>query len=346
MPAIVSSAKNLESAIVRDVAALEHRVHNAISQMDSVIVDHCCAKLSHMVCPAFIRKFRARKQQRDSVQANLSFSKGKDNVFSQRFDMIFGAFILANSLLMLVQLEYQGYQSEVSLGEREADGWSNADTYFTIAEHIFNAIFILELIMRFAMDGAAIFCDGSIILDMFLVCVSSAQIYIMDPMDVEGIPGVNLSLFRMLRFFKFIKIFRLVRVLKLFTHLRVLVKTIVSSFGALVWSMILLLVIMILSGMFLCGLLEGFITNPENDLTQRKWVFKYYGTAGRAIYTLFEVTLAGCWPNYIRPLIDHVSAWYILFAVLYISMVVFAIIRIITAIFLKETLLIAGADPK
>jgi hypothetical protein len=132
--------------------------------------------------------------------------------------------------------------------------------------------------------------------------------------------------------------------MKLFSHLRVLVTTIVSSIGALLWSMILLMVIMIISGMFLSGLLEEFIQNPANDMEHRVWVFHYYGTALRAIYTLFEITLAGCWPAYLRPLIEHVSEWYVLFVGFYISFVVFAITRIITAIFLKETLAVAAND--
>merc|ERR1712060_521793 len=54
--------------------------------------------------------------------------------------------------------------------------------------------------------------------------------------------------------------------------------------------------------------------------------------------------MAGCWPNYFRPLIHEVSGWFWVFAVAYVSLVVFAIIRIISAIFLKETLIIASHD--
>merc|ERR1719498_2336728 len=99
--------------------------------------------------------------------------------------------------------------------------------------------------------------------------------------------------------------------------------------------MILLFLIMILAGVFLCEFLQGFIRDEEQSLQWRLWVFKYYGTSLRAIYTLFEVTLAGCWPNYFRPLIEKVNGLWVLFSLLYISMVVFAVIRIITAIFLK-----------
>jgi len=94
----------------------------------------------------------------------------------------------------------------------------------------------------------------------------------------------------------------------------------------------------------LAELLKDDIRDPGLDLELRVWIFRHYGTAGRAVYTLFEVTLAGCWPNYFRPLIERVNAWYVVFSVVYITLVVFAIIRIISPIFLKETLHIASND--
>merc|ERR1712226_934086 len=108
--------------------------------------------------------------------------------------------------------------------------------------------------------------------------------------------------------------------------------------------MILLIMIMIMSGLLLCELLTEFIQDSSNNMTTRKWVYQHYGTSTRAFYTLFEVTLSGCWPTYFRPLIEDVSGWYLSFVFTYISFVVFAIMRIITAMFLKETLVVASDD--
>jgi len=84
--------------------------------------------------------------------------------------------------------------------------------------------------------------------------------------------------------------------------------------------------------------------NESIDRGLRIWLYRHYGDGLLGTYTLFEVTLAGCWPNYLRPLIQHVSGYYAFFTFVYISMVVFAVIRIITAIFLKETLQVASND--
>merc|ERR1719199_36176 len=99
-----------------------------------------------------------------------------------------------------------------------------------------------------------------------------------------------------------------------------------------------------MGGLFLCSILKSTIQDAAVDHSLRMWLYRYYGSSLRAIYTLFEVTLAGCWPNYFRRLIEDVNGWYAVFAVVYITIVVFAIIRIITALFLKKTLTVAGHD--
>merc|ERR1719199_1117268 len=99
-----------------------------------------------------------------------------------------------------------------------------------------------------------------------------------------------------------------------------------------------------MGGLFLCSILKSTIQDAAVDHSLRLWCFRYYGSSLRAIYTLFEVTLAGCWPNYFRPLIEKVNGWYAVFAVVYITIVVFAVIRIITALFLKKTLSVANND--
>ena len=76
----------------------------------------------------------------------------------------------------------------------------------------------------------------------------------------------------------------------------------------------------------------------------RLWAWTHYGTFYRAMYTMYEVTLAGCWPSYVRPLLENVSHWYAAFFVIYVAVVVFAVIRVITAIFLKDSMDAVSSD--
>ena len=49
------------------------------------------------------------------------------------------------------------------------------------------------------------------------------------------------------------------------------------------------------------------------------------------MYSLFELTFSGSWPSQTRPLIEKVHAGLVFFFLVYITIVAFGIIRVITA---------------
>jgi len=51
---------------------------------------------------------------------------------------------------------------------------------------------------------------------------------------------------------------------------------------------------------------------------------------------MFEITHSGSWPAVVRPIVERVNAWYAVLFLTYITLVVFAVIRIVTALFLKD----------
>jgi len=95
---------------------------------------------------------------------------------------------------------------------------------------------------------------------------------------------------------------------------------------------------------FLCQSLHEFVVDEVNDLQTRIWVNRFYGDGFKSLQTVFEMTFSGCWPNYARPVIEDVSSYYTPFFVVYITFVIFAMIRVISALFLKETLNQAARD--
>jgi len=54
--------------------------------------------------------------------------------------------------------------------------------------------------------------------------------------------------------------------------------------------------------------------------------------------------MSGCWPNYVRKLVEEVHAIYAVFFFFYVSFVIFAVTRIISALFLRDTLQVAQND--
>merc|ERR1712004_328650 len=54
--------------------------------------------------------------------------------------------------------------------------------------------------------------------------------------------------------------------------------------------------------------------------------------------------MGGCWPNYTSRLVKEVNPAYAFFFAVYVCFVIFGLVRIISALFLKETLQQAARD--
>jgi len=261
------------------------------------------------------------------------------------FNLTIGMLILMNSLTIFMQMQGEGCKAAIRLGTSSTCNIDGSETIFVVLEHIFNWIFTMELIFRVAVGRCAFFKGWSNLLDVLIVSVALVRSYVLPfmPTSPDGSKD-NMAFVRLIRIAMMVRTLRVVRIMELFRQLRVLMRTIASSFLSLMWSMTILGILMLVGALFLCQALHEFIIEDSNDYETRVWVNDNYGTASKSLYTMFEFTFSGCWPNYARPVIDKVSPYYAIFFVIYVAAVVFAITRIITALFLKETLQVAAND--
>jgi len=164
-------------------------------------------------------------------------------------------------------------------------------------------------------------------------------------MDFLGFLSVGMDPL-ILRLVRLVKLLRLLKVLSAFQvmeTLYLLVRSIQSSLGALLWSFVLIWFIQIAVGMALCQILTDFINDETKPIDKRKEVFEYFGTMMHGTLTMFEITL-GNWQVSCRVLYENVSVWYGMFYILYRCCFMFAIIKVITAVFIAETNRCAAYD--
>ncbi|CAK9084754.1 Ankyrin repeat domain-containing protein 17 [Durusdinium trenchii] len=147
-----------------------------------------------------------------------------------------------------------------------------------------------------------------------------------------------------MRVLKSLRAIRMARSLRFLRGLRLLVKACQCFLPSLCWSMVLLGLMMTIGALLLGNLLSTFVLDPTLNEADRRWLWERYGTAYRASYTLFEITFAGSWPTLTRPVMSKASDAFVIFFVFYITVVVFAVIRVIGAVFLKDTLDAAQND--
>mmetsp|Transcript_23510 Transcript_23510/g.59361 ORF Transcript_23510/g.59361 Transcript_23510/m.59361 type:complete len:570 (-) Transcript_23510:202-1911(-) len=260
---------------------------------------------------------------------------------------LISSFILLNGLIVIVQAQYEGHMIGLHLEEVEDKFWPDLHLTFQVLEHVFNAIFILEIIIRLTMLRTKYFYDHGIAhyncLDFLVVLLTSWNLYIADHFLDADI--MNFSIVRIVRLFRLLRSLRFLDGVKILMPLRMLLNCIMASFSPLFWSIVLLVIVMLVASLILTQSLQGAMLDDEQVREEtRKWAYRHYGTPVRAYYTVFEFTFSGGWPHYARKLVDEVSNLYALFFMTYIIAVVFTLFRIITAIFLKDTMALAAKD--
>jgi len=254
------------------------------------------------------------------------------------FDSFIGCFIVLNTVVMFVQLEAEAPSQDGGRFMRPSSHMA-----FGVLAHIFNAIFFVEIVIRLYVKRCRFFRKAFNWIEMLIVALTLIDAYVL-PM-VQGDGGQNISFMYVVRFIRVVRALRVIRTLSLFRSLRVLVNTIALSLQSLFWSMLILFLFMLIFSLFMCQILSAFILDESNaDHEMKQWAFRYYGSSFRALWTVFEVTFSGGWPNYARPLVENVDAYYAVFFAAYIMGVVVATVRIVFALFLKDTLQSASSD--
>ncbi|CAJ1396048.1 unnamed protein product [Effrenium voratum] len=262
-------------------------------------------------------------------------------------DVYMGIVVCIHLAFMIAMAQLTGDTLDNDLGiTSEAPTWS--PEIFDIVEVVFFCIYVVDVLVRVVIlrtEWAYDHFEGLMFMNLFdaiLVLVSAAELFIL-PVLSDGREGTS----RSIRVIKLIRITRTLRVVKtvgIFRQLRVLVRSCVASVGALGWSMVLLLLLKLGFALAICQALQGYIADQSADLETRLEMNRFYGSFVKALYTMFEVTHSGSWPLRVRPVVEKVSPWYALLFLSYITLVVFAVIRIVTALFLKETLASAAND--
>jgi len=261
-----------------------------------------------------------------------------------RLDYVAAALVLANSVVMLLELELEGQDIGKTLGQ--SDGFSSDAILdvLHILDTIFAFAFLGEWLLRLALVKCEFWKEMANWFDTALVFAGLADVVLAWAIADGDATSRSLTMLRMMRVLKSMRAIRMVRSFRFFRGLRVLVKACQCFLPSLCWSMVLLGLLMSMGSLFLGNLLQDPIADEAMTLEDRQWLWSRYGTAYRSTYTLFEITFAGNWPISARPVLEKVSHAFVAFFVIYITVVVFAMLRVISAVFLKDTLDAAQND--
>jgi len=149
------------------------------------------------------------------------------------------------------------------------------------------------------------------------------------------------SSLRILRLLKNVRIIRMVRLMRIFQELRLMLTSIFGAIKSLCWACLLLFLIMWVFGVFFVeGACDYLQDHPEARVEMDMW----YGSLGSALFTLYLSICGGMdWGEPADGL--HQAGIHFLFAwITYIAFTQFAVLNIVTGIFLEHATTTAARD--
>lgn len=186
--------------------------------------------------------------------------------------------VILYTFILLLQTQWRGLEAAQRLegvkpGDPGYEDWPGAEVAFLIVDHIFNAIFVVELAWRLYMHRMQFLCDVFGVFDVLVVIATSIDVYVLQPFDAAV--GQNFAVGRLIRIFRLMRIFRVLRVMRFaknMQQLRILGEVLSKCFSPLLWALLVLGIIMVGTGVLMSQLLVEFIVDDSQLLDERQWV--------------------------------------------------------------------------
>eukprot|EP00927_Polykrikos_kofoidii_P011765 TRINITY_DN15024_c0_g3_i2.p1 TRINITY_DN15024_c0_g3~~TRINITY_DN15024_c0_g3_i2.p1 ORF type:complete len:704 (+),score=158.06 TRINITY_DN15024_c0_g3_i2:75-2114(+) len=215
---------------------------------------------------------------------------------------------------------------------------------YEIVDGAFCVVFVLEIVFRVLASGglAAYFCSKTEwawnMFDFVVVSISVVD-YGFSFDQLANLSGARLL--RLLRIVRFIRFVRVVRVFRLIEELRTVVSSAISSLKALVWTLMLMFLMIYVVALCMTQVfLESRPTASDDSYIELWW-----GSLFRTLLTLFQCITSGTtWDQLLRPLIEDLGPLAGFGFILYIAFCVFALLNVITGVFVEKALVNAEHD--
>lgn len=192
----------------------------------------------------------------------------------KRLDTFMGAVVFTNITVMVVMTQWAGRNSDVELG-LESEVWPFfSQEFFDSLEYVFYTLYLLDVILRvwaLRREWCYDSVEGVQYMNMFdftLVLISTGELILL-PAIVSGGTDIQANAVRLLKLVRIVRTLRIIKAVSVFRQLRVLVATCIASIGALIWSMILLVVLKVAVSLMAGQALQTFIQDESEDLDAR-----------------------------------------------------------------------------
>eukprot|EP00747_Dinoflagellata_sp_TGD_P213732 gnl/TRDRNA2_/TRDRNA2_86653_c0_seq2.p1 gnl/TRDRNA2_/TRDRNA2_86653_c0~~gnl/TRDRNA2_/TRDRNA2_86653_c0_seq2.p1 ORF type:complete len:408 (-),score=50.59 gnl/TRDRNA2_/TRDRNA2_86653_c0_seq2:68-1168(-) len=227
-----------------------------------------------------------------------------------------------------------------------------APPIFDVANLLFCCVFTIEISIRLKVFGCSFFTSSWNLLDIAVVGCQVLEVVLRVVMQRfvgwHAVAVNHLTNLRVLRFFRLVRVIRLVRVLRFIRELRALTVSIIDTLRSLLWTLALIAVVTYMFGVFLTEVVtEHKVHLSHEEILHERDLLTYYGSLDRAMLKLWEAVSEGVhWSEIMAPLVKYCSPWYAILFVIYMSFTIFALMNVITGVFVESAIRTAEDDTK
>jgi Ca2+-binding EF-hand superfamily protein len=168
--------------------------------------------------------------------------------------------------------------------------------------------------------------------------------------DVLGELPINAQVLRLARVARLLRLFRLIRTVQSrhFDSLYLITTALKGSLSILSWTCLMLLLFHLVLALLMNQIIREYYFNhlPDDILQwpdQAKDMYAYFGSFSRSLLTMFEISLAN-WPPACRLLVEEISEFWIVYALLHKLILGFAVLGVVNGVFIQETFKSASLD--
>jgi Ca2+-binding EF-hand superfamily protein len=215
---------------------------------------------------------------------------------------------------------------------------------------LFIILFTIELALRWIADGFwQFFQSGDIywnLMDIIVVASGIIDIMLDAMIDADSTAGFtrNVAVLRILRIVRIVRIARVIRVMRFFRELRIMIFSILGSLKSLLW---VIMVLGFMFYMFAVGFVAATTNYIHDDFDPAVWgetnegallLQSHFGTIDSALLSFFMAMSGGNdWGVYYDT-ISILGMPYRMAFLLYISFALFAVVNVVTGVFVDSAM--------
>jgi len=211
-----------------------------------------------------------------------------------------------------------------------------------IFEHIFTAIFLLEVIARIYVFGRQYFRNWWNMFDLALVLITGVLIvWIIKP--VAGEQHGFLRHMQLLRACRLMRIARVVRMMPMFKEMWLLLRGLKDSLRTLFWTSAVILFVIYIFSIFSHSIMHQNIIHKRCEVPEDSQIYTDFGDLPNIIFTLARIMTLDNWSTTVSE-VTACEPMMGVFFFLFMAISVFVLLNLVTAVIVDNALEISRQD--